>query len=177
MDLRDHFHTTLEALQHWLKAQIYDSLAVAVLWLVGLLILRVPLAPLWAFLAFFLHFIPHFGPVLALLGPAVSGGISGGFDRLLYVLILYAVVVVVEGLVFQPLIMKRTARVPFWATLLAPIVLGLLFSFWGVLLAPPLLAILYSYRERHKKKRPDIEIIPPSSQPGGPRRPGHWIDG
>jgi predicted PurR-regulated permease PerM len=111
----------------------------------------VPWAPLWAALAAVLQFIPHLGPVMALAGPAFAAVISGGFMRLIYVFILYAVVAVVDGLVLQPYLMKRTARVPIWASILAPIVLGMIFSFWGVLLAAPLLAVVYAYRARHKE--------------------------
>jgi predicted PurR-regulated permease PerM len=44
--------------------------------------------------------------------------------------------------------MKRTAKVPTWASILTPIVLGILIPFWGVLLAPPLLAVVYAYKTR-----------------------------
>ena len=69
-------------------------------------------------------------------------------------LILYGVVVVVDGLVLQPLIMRRTARVPIWASLIVPILLSLLFGFWGLLLAAPLLAVLFTYRAYHKTREP-----------------------
>ena len=59
----------------------------------------------------------------------------------LYVLMLYAVIAVVDGFLLQPYIMKRVARVPMWASILTPIVLGIVIPFWGVLLAPPLLAV------------------------------------
>jgi predicted PurR-regulated permease PerM len=60
---------------------------------------------------------------------------------------LYAGIAVVDGfLLLQPYIMKRVARVPMWASLLTPIVLGILIPFWGVLLAPPFLAIVYAYK-------------------------------
>jgi predicted PurR-regulated permease PerM len=49
-------------------------------------------------------------------------------------------------LLFQPWLLKRTSRVPFWASILAPIVLGILIPFWGVLLAPPLMALIYAFR-------------------------------
>jgi predicted PurR-regulated permease PerM len=151
MEFREHARVTGTALKHWLIAQLQDSAAVACLWLIGLLIIRVPWAPLWAALAAVLQFIPHLGPVMALAGPAFAAVISGGFMRLIYVFILYAVVAVVDGLVLQPYLMKRTARVPIWASILAPIVLGMIFSFWGVLLAAPLLAVVYAYRARHKE--------------------------
>ena len=124
----------------------------ACLWLIGLLIIRVPWAPLWAVLAAILQFIPHLGPVMALAGPAVAAVVSGGIMRLLYVFILYAVVAVTDGLVLQPYLMRRTAKVPIWASILAPIVLGMIFSFWGVLLAAPLLAVVYAYRARLRQQ-------------------------
>ncbi len=148
MDFRDHLRTTGSALQRWFIAQSYDSLAVGLLWLVGLLILRVPFAPFWALLGGALQFIPNIGPVLALIGPAVVGGISGGWYRLLYVLILYVVIVVIDGLFLQPYIMKRQNRVPIWASIVTPLVLGFFFNFWGVLASAPLLAIVYAYRSR-----------------------------
>jgi predicted PurR-regulated permease PerM len=44
--------------------------------------------------------------------------------------------------------MRRTAKVPIWASILAPIVLALVIPFWGVFLAPPLLAVVYAYKRR-----------------------------
>jgi predicted PurR-regulated permease PerM len=49
--------------------------------------------------------------------------------------------------VLQPWLMKKTTRVPIWASILVPIVLGIAIPFWGVLLAPPLLAIVYAFRK------------------------------
>lgn len=151
MDVRDHLSTTGGALKNWLVATTYDAIAVAGLWLAGLLIIGVPWAPLWALLAGILQFVPHFGPVLALIGPAIVAVFTGGGMRFLYVLVLYAVVVVVDGLVLQPIFMKRRARVPVWASVLTPLVLGFFFSFWGVLIAAPLLAVLFAYRERRRQ--------------------------
>lgn len=153
MDLGQHLRTTGGALWRWFIAQTQDALAVGLLWLVGLMLLEVRWAPLWALLAALLQYIPHLGPVLGLLGPAVTAGLTGGWEKLLYVLILYAVIVAVDGLLLQPYLMHRTARVPIWASILAPIVLGM-FSLWGVLLAPPLLAVFYAYRARRALQAP-----------------------
>jgi predicted PurR-regulated permease PerM len=70
---------------------------------------------------------------------------------------LYAVIVVVDGFFLQPYIMKRVARVPIWASLFTPIVLGILIPFWGVLLAPPLLAVVYAYKAWHEKRKVPAE--------------------
>ena len=144
----DHFRITASALKHWALAQLQDSLAVGLLWLLGLWILRVPWAPLWAVLAAGLQIIPHFGPILGLLGPVLSALQWQDWQHPLYVLILYAVIVVVDGFLLQPYIMRRVARVPMWASILVPIVLGFVIPFWGFLLAPPLLAVIYAFKAK-----------------------------
>jgi predicted PurR-regulated permease PerM len=146
---RDHAHTTGTALKNWFVAQCYDSAAVALLWLVGLLIIGIPLAPLWAFLAGLLQFVPNFGGPIAVVFPAIVGALSSDHMRFFYVLILFAVIMVVDGFFLQPYFMKRTAKVPFWAALLTPIAIALLVPFWwAILLAPPLLAVVYAFRRK-----------------------------
>jgi predicted PurR-regulated permease PerM len=149
LTIENHFHTTASALKRWAIAQLQDSLAVGVLWMIGLSIIRVPYAPLWAVLAAALQIIPHFGPILSLLGPVLSAALRWhDWQHPLYVLILYAVIVVVDGFLLQPYIMRRVARVPMWASILAPFVLGFLIPFWGFLLAPPLLAVIYAFKPK-----------------------------
>ena len=153
MDLAEHLRLSGGALKNWVIAQAQDCLAVGILWWIGLYFLGVPWAPLWAVLAGLLQVIPHLGLVLGLIGPVVTAAINwGDWEHPLYVLILYAGIALVDGLLLQPYIMKRTAKVPMWASILLPIVLGLIFSFWGVLLAPPILAIIYAYRARYKNR-------------------------
>ena len=142
-----HLRITGGALRHWLVAQLQDSAAVGLLWLLGLYLLKVPWAPLWAVVAALLQFVPHLGPPLGLIGPVLSAALHWkDWLHPIYVLILYAAVAVLDGLLLQPYIMRRTAKVPIWASILAPIVLGFVIPFWGVLLAPPLLAVLFAYR-------------------------------
>ena len=155
MDFRDHLRTTGGALKNWAVAQLQDSLAVGVLWLVGLYLLHVPLAPMWAVIAAVLQVVPHFGPILGLLGPVLTATIKWmDWEHPLGVFGLYAVIALLDGLLLQPYIMRRTAKVPVWASILAPIVLGVIWPFWGVLAAPPLVAVLYAYRARRKDSGP-----------------------
>ncbi|MBV8050465.1 MAG: AI-2E family transporter [Acidobacteriaceae bacterium] len=155
MDLTQHLRITGGALKNWLIAQIIDSVVVGVLWLIGLYILKVPFAPLWAVLAMLLQFVPHLGPVLGMIGPVLSAAIFwADWEHPLYVLLLYGIIVALDGFVLQPFIIKRTAKVPIWASILAPLVLGIVIPFWGVLLAPPLLAVLYAYKARQEHASP-----------------------
>jgi predicted PurR-regulated permease PerM len=170
MPWQDDVRTTGRALKHWLIAQAYDALAVGALWFVGLhFVLGVPLAWLWALLAVGFQFIPWLGPMLSLIGPAITAALVDWW-MLLWVLTLYAVVSVVDGFVFQPYFLKRTARVPIWASILTPIVMGLLFNIWGIVLAPPLLAIVYAFKARRgfaaRGSRPPATNAGPEGPPG-----------
>ena len=144
-----HLRTAGGALVNWWRAVTIEGLCVAVLWLIGLLLLKVPLAPLWALIAGLMTMVPNIGGVIALLGPAFSILVTHPDQpmyRLCFLLGMYAVIVVIDQLMLQPLIMKRVTRVPVWASILVPIVLGIVIPFWGILLAPPLLAIVYAFR-------------------------------
>ncbi len=150
MEIKEHLQITGTALKGWLIAQAYDALAVGLLWLVGLLVLGVPLAPLWALLGALFQFIPVIGTVLALVGPAAAVAISGELERLLYVVILYILIAAIDGLLLQPYMLKRTVRVPIWASILTPLVLGSFLNVWGILLSIPLLAVIYAYRAHYR---------------------------
>jgi predicted PurR-regulated permease PerM len=148
MSIRYHANITFTALKRWFIAQCYDSLAVAAMWMVALLFLHVPFAPLWAVLAGALQFIPNFGTVLALVGPAMAILFTGAnWQRFIGLLIAYAAIAIIDGLILQPYLMKRQNRVPWWASTFVPIVMGFIVPFWGILIAPPLLAVFYAYRK------------------------------
>lgn len=154
MNVAEHLRLTSGALKNWLFAQCQDSLAVGAMWYIGLRAIRVPLAPLWAGLAAVLQFVPHLGPALGMVAPTVTAAIHfGDWKHPLYVLTLYAGIVVVDGLALQPYLMKRTAKVPIWASIIAPIVFAVVIPFWGVFLAPPLLAVIYAYKRHLEQER------------------------
>ena len=151
MQFSRHIEITGGALWKWLVAQFLDSICVGLLWWAGLSYLHVTWGPLWAVLAGLFQFIPHFGPALTLVGPAVAALIDGGLETFLWVLGLYGAIIIVDGLILQPVIMRRTAKVPIWASLIVPIMLGMLIGFWGFVLAAPLLAIIFAYRAVAKR--------------------------
>ena len=149
------------AIVNWWRAVTLDALIVGILWFIGLELLHVPWAPFWALLGAVFQFVPGIGGMLAVAGPAIaatlssanSSGDSAGDDRIFrlgMVLGLYALIVILEGLVIQPYILKRTTFVPWWASVLGPIVLGILIPPWGVLIAPPLLAITFALIRRRR---------------------------
>jgi predicted PurR-regulated permease PerM len=147
-DFRSHARTAGKALFNWWKAVTLEALCVAALWLIGLLLLQVPLAPVWALIGGLMTFIPNFGGVITVIFPVLMILFSGhDMYRLGLVLGLYAIIVVIDQLLLQPLLLKRVSRIPIWASIIVPIALGIVIPFWGVLLGPPLLAVVYAFRK------------------------------
>lgn len=147
------FRTAGGALLSWWRAAMLDALIIGVLWFIGLELIRVPLAPMWALLGGILQIIPTFGGMIALIGPVLSIAFSGHDEwRLGLVLGLYGLIAILEGLVIGPYILHRTTKVPWWAAFFGPIALGIIIPFWGVLLAPPLLAIIFAFRRQPPTK-------------------------
>jgi predicted PurR-regulated permease PerM len=145
----DHMKTAGGALKRWFIGTLQDAAAVAAMWLVGLWIIGVPWAPAWALLGGLLQFVPNFGPVLSLIGPAMALLFTEADGmKYIYLLILFAVIAVVDGIFVGPYFQRRQNRVPIWASIVTPIVLGIAIPFWGVLLAPPLLAVVYAFRSK-----------------------------
>ena len=138
------------ALAGWWRATTLDALFVVVMWLVGLWIIGVPWGPFWALIAAFCQFVPGIGTSIAACGPAIAAAFASSdtdFDKLWWTLGLFAVIAIVDGALVQPLLLKRTTRVPWWAAVLGPILGGVLLPFWGVLLAPPILAVVFAFRK------------------------------
>ncbi len=102
MQVSRHVHITGTALKQWFIGQCYDSACVGLLWWAGLTFLEVPFAIFWALLATLFQFIPHFGPVLSIIGPLIAAAFVS-WETALYVLILYGAIVVLDGLLLQPL--------------------------------------------------------------------------
>ena len=167
MQFSRHIQITGGALWKWLVAQVLDSICVGLLWWVGLSYLHVTWAPFWAVLAALFQFIPHVGPMLALIGPAMAALIDSSWENFFLVLGLYGAIIVVDGLMLQPVIMRRTAKVPIWASLIVPIMLGMMIGFWGLLLAAPVLAIIFAYRAAAKRTGNSVGATAPRQTPPG----------
>src|ERR1700735_3727780 len=158
MDIRNnnpsaHLKTAGSALVAWWRAATLDAFIVGVLWLIGLELICVPLAPFWAILGGLRQIIPTFGGMIALIGPVLAVAFSGHDEwRLGLVLGLYGLIVILEGLVIGPYVLHRTTQIHWWAAILGPIVLGLIIPFGEFLLPPPLLAIIFAFKQQPPPK-------------------------
>lgn len=149
-----HLQVAGGALLGWWRATTLDALFVGAMWFIGLSFIHVPWAPLWALIGAVCQFVPGIGTALSVCGPAIAASFASmntGLDKLWWTLGLYAVIAVVDGLLVQPLLLKRQTLVPWWAAMLGPIAGGILLPPWGALLAPPLLAVVFALRRSRSR--------------------------
>ncbi len=114
------------------------GLIVAVLDGIALAIMGIPLAVLWAVLAFITNYIPNIGFIFGLVPPALLALLTGGWTLLIAVVVVYCVLNLVIQSLIQPRFIGNSVGLSatvtfvtllFWAWVLGPL---------GALLAIPL---------------------------------------
>lgn len=140
---RERFRTTLyhvaADLRGWILGTVINMSVIGVLTALGLYLMGIPAALVLGLIAFFLEFIPFYGPVLSAV-PAVAVAFLTSGKSALAVIVLYTVIQQAEGNLLQPLVMRETVRLPPALTVLVGAFMAILFGFLGLLLAVPLLA-------------------------------------
>ena len=142
-------------LGRYIRAQLMLGLIVAYFSFVGLLILRIPFAPVLAILA-------GIGELIPTLGPWISGAVivivtlAVAPEKVIWVILLFLVIQLLENSLLVPRIQGGYLRIhP--ALMIFLLVLGAYIAgFWGLLLAGPLTATgveIYKYiRERYQEE-------------------------
>jgi predicted PurR-regulated permease PerM len=123
----------------WLIGRVVAMLLITVLTTIGLWVIGVPLALLLALIAGLLNFIPNIGPIAA-LAPAALLAVVQGPSAVLWTVVLYTGIQVVESYVLTPYIQQKAIDMPPALLILTQVLLGVLLGFLGLLLATPLTA-------------------------------------
>lgn len=130
-----------DTLSKWMMAKLLSMVVVGVSTAIGLQLIGLPLPYALALIAGLFSFIPNIGPYLA-LAPALLIALLEGTDVVLYVLILYFGIQMVESYLITPLIEKKMVALPPALTLMWMVLMGTLTGILGLILAAPLLAAL-----------------------------------
>ena len=129
-----------ETLWRWLLGQFAGMTIIGVTTAVGLSIMGVPMAPMLGVIAFFLEFVPNFGPISAMIPQSLFAFQAGGMQLVLYVVIFNIVLQVVESYLIMPLIQQYEIRLPAALIIGVQVVLGYIAGVLGLLFATPLAA-------------------------------------
>lgn len=137
----DLLSTVAHTLRWWLIGQSVPMVALGVLTMVGLLLLNIPLAFTLSLMTGLLIFIPFAGAIIAYIITALLT-LSQNPAELLPVTILFVGIHILEGYVLTPLAQRRAVYLPPALTIVAQVLMSLLFGVLGLVLATPLAAAI-----------------------------------
>ena len=131
-----------EALSQYLRGQLSVSLVLALIYTVGLLILRVPLAIPIGIFSGLANMVPYLGFILGISASMFFSFVDNQeWQRLVWIVALYAFAQLMEGTVIGPLFVSKSTGLHPVVIMLALVIGGTLFGFMGMLLAVPFMAI------------------------------------
>ncbi|MCS3858763.1 AI-2E family transporter [Salinibacter ruber] len=133
---RDVLSALGRALRWWLTGRLILMLIVGVLTAVGLKVVGIPSPIALGLLAALFSFVPYLGPVLSVL-PALLVASLIGPTEVLYVILVYGAVQLLESYLISPLVQQQAVHIPPATVITAQFIGGVSAGAWGVLLATP----------------------------------------
>ncbi len=130
---------------YWMQGQLILGLLVAVLVYIGLIIIGVPNALLFAVLAGVFELIPIFGPIISSLPAIFSAYGALGPSEALIVAALFLFVQQLENHIIYPMVVKKVVGVPPLVSIVALLIGGQLAGFLGMLIAVPVAVIIMEF--------------------------------
>ncbi|WP_239127400.1 AI-2E family transporter [Asanoa siamensis] len=124
--------------RRYLVVSTIFGLVVAIFDGIALWILDIPLATLWAVLAFVTNYIPNIGFVIGLAPPAVLALLEGGVGLMIVVIVVYSVINFVLQSIIQPKIVGDSVNLSVTVTFLSLIFWTFILGGVGAVLAVPL---------------------------------------
>ena len=125
----DHFDKFRDTVNRYLAIKTTTSLVTGILVTAWLTLLGVDFALLWGLLAFMLNYLPSIGSIIAAVPPVLLALIQHGLGTALLVVLGYAVLNILIGVVIEPRFMGRSLG-------LSTLVVFLSLVFWGWVLGP-----------------------------------------
>ena len=143
-ELRSHLRDILDIIDRtlggYIRGQLTLGVIVGVIITAGLLLLGVPFAFILGIVAGLTELVPIIGPWIG--GAAgVLVTLATAPDKILWVILLYLVVQLLENTLLVPRIQGNTLRLHPIAVIMVIVVSSHYFGLWGVILGPPLVAM------------------------------------
>ncbi len=142
---RPHIEQALKSvgfiLHWWLIGRLFSMAVIGLFTGIGLWVLGMPLAFTLGVFAGIISFIPYLGPILSFVPVALLAA-TIGWNMVLYVLILYLIIQMLESYILTPIVLQRTVMVPPLLTLTAQVLFGMAAGVVGIMFALPVTATL-----------------------------------
>ncbi len=128
------------SLLDWLKGRLISMAIVGVLFVIALYIIGIPGALFLGIFAGLVSFLPYIGPVIAVI-PAILMALVGGPSQVVWVLVSYSAIQLVESYLITPIIMEETASLHPAVVIASIAGFGAAFGILGALVALPLVLV------------------------------------
>jgi predicted PurR-regulated permease PerM len=145
----------------WMEGVAADMVVSGTLTYVGLTIIGLDYALVFAVFTALLVVVPYFGAFASGL-PPVLFALTDSPGKALLVLVVYVIVQQLEGNVIIPLVMSRTVRLHPAVIAVGVVLVGQLFGFVGLFVAVPILSLIVILTEEIWVKPMEREAPPPS---------------
>ncbi len=144
----------------WAKGQFILALLIGTSIYIGLSIIGMENAFLFALLAAVGEVIPIVGMMIATIPAVLVALLSGGAPFAVTVLIFYVLVTQFENHILAPLVVNKVVGIPSVIVIISLVVGAILAGFWGVLLAVPVAATIMEFvGDIESSKRTQLESI------------------
>ncbi|MCG1008799.1 AI-2E family transporter [Salinicoccus sp. ID82-1] len=153
--LRKTLHDVDETLKSYIVGQLFVSLCVGIMLLIGYLIIGLDYAILLALVGVATNVIPFLGPYLAVV-PAIIVALVQDPVMALYVALIMLIAQQIEGNLITPNIMGNALNVHPLTVITIILAAGNIAGIWGIILAVPFYAVLKTIVTNIYSKRKEI---------------------
>lgn len=152
-EILGHFAGITRSVQRYVGVKTFMSLIIGLLVVLWTAALGIEFPVVWGVVAFFMHYIPNFGAILA-AAPAVLVALAQhGWASALLVVLGYLVIGSVLGNIVEPALMGRRVGLSPLAVLLSLVFWGWLWGPIGMILSVPVTMVLKISLEHTKQLR------------------------
>ncbi len=138
-------------IRHYLSIKTVTSLLTGISIWIGLAIIGVDYAILWALLAFLLNYIPNIGSIIAGIPPVLFAAVDLGVSGTIWTLAIFIVVNLTIGNVVEPKMMGRGMGLSTFVVLISLIFWGFVMGTVGMFLAIPLTMAIKIILEKNSR--------------------------
>lgn len=153
LSLHDWLVTLSGDLRKYITINSLEGLILGVMNFIFMLIMGVDFAFLWAFISFFLNFIPNIGFFLSIVGPGLVSLVILGPNQAIIVIIGFFLINLFVENVLGPLFMKQGLNVSLLNSFLSMMVWGWILGWSGAFLGIPLTMVLMEVHSNIKNKK------------------------
>lgn len=154
----DLWERSQKKIQSWVNGQVLLATIIGMTTFIGLSLLGMKHALLFALLAAVCELIPVVGMTIATVPALIVAYLTGGVSLLIKVGIFYFALTQTENHILSPMVVNKVVGIPAIIVIIALLAGGMLAGFWGVLLAVPVAAIVMEFVEDIEKHKASSKV-------------------